>query len=196
MITNAVKRGDIVLCDLGSKTGSVQKGLRPVLVLQHNQYNESSPTTIIAPISSVKKKPRLFAHIDLGKNYGLDNRSMVLLEQLRVIDQENVGELIGHINLQDETMKQIDRGLVKLLDVKNVQEDSVLRLRVSTCKTRKKPKKPRYDPRDIMCLCPVCRDSYRHRGFRVINVGGPKDICDLCNYRTGVDYAVVGLLSR
>lgn len=195
MITNAVKRGDIVLYDFGNKAGSAQRGLRPALVLQHNQYNESSPTTIVAPISSVRKKPKMFAHIDLGQDFGLEKRSMVLLEQLRVIDQEDVGGLIGHINYRDEAMQQIDRGLCKLLDLKNVHDDSVLRLRVSTCK-KKRQKKPTYDSRDIMCLCPVCRDSYRHRGFRVINVGGPKDRCDLCNYRTGVDYAVVGLLSR
>ena len=61
---------------------------------------------------------------------------------------------------------------------------------------KKRHKKPAYNPRDIMCLCPVCKDSYRHRGFRVISAGGTKDICDLCNYRTGFDYAVVGLLTR
>ncbi len=81
----------------------------------------------------------------------------------------------------------------------NVYDDNVLKVRASTTKKKRKKrkkKKPAYSPRDIMCLCPVCRDVYRHRGFRVLNVGGTKDVCDYCNYRTGVDYAVVGLLTR
>jgi hypothetical protein len=53
-----------------------------------------------------------------------------------------------------------------------------------------------YSNRDVMCLCPVCRDAYRHRGYRLVNVHGTKAICDLCNYRQGFDYAVVGLLTR
>ena len=61
----------------------------------------------------------------------------------------------------------------------------------------KKKKTPKLDPRDIMCLCPKCREQYRLRGFRVISVeGGYSDTCDWCNYRRGYDYYVVGLLSR
>ncbi len=54
---------------------------------------------------------------------------------------------------------------------------------------------PTYNERDIICLCPVCRDAYRHRGCKVISVEGNSDTCDICNYRLGHDYAVVGLLS-
>lgn len=51
--------------------------------------------------------------------------------------------------------------------------------------------------RDIMCLCPKCRDQYRFRGFRVVpKQNGYSDVCDWCNFRRGYDYYVVGLLSR
>lgn len=60
----------------------------------------------------------------------------------------------------------------------------------------KKKKKPFYDERDVMCLCKVCRNSYLHRGYKVISLGGTTDICDLCNYRVGSDYAVDGLISK
>ena len=55
---------------------------------------------------------------------------------------------------------------------------------------------PKYDERDVMCLCPICRDTYRHRGFKVIALESCSDVCDICNYRRGFDYAVVGILSR
>lgn len=197
MITNSVKRGDIVFYDFGTKPGSDKSGLRPALVLQHDKFNTSSPTTIIAPIVPARKR-KMCAHVLLEKRFGLLVDSMVFLEKMQIVDQEDIGDLIGHID-NPELMQLIDSTLIKVLNMKSVQGDSYLRLRVSTCqkkRKRRKKKKPAYNPRDIICLCPVCRNSYRHRGFRVINVGGPKDICDLCNYRTGVDYAVVGLLSR
>lgn len=195
MIDNAVKRGDIALYDFGLKPGSIQNGLRPVLILQNNSYNESSATTIVAPISSTNKKNKMFSHIVLGARFGLLKRSMVMLEQLQTINKEALGAVVGHID-DKEIIKRIDRGLSKLLGIKDVQDGNELNSGVSTYRNKPKIKKPSYDPRDVMCLCLVCRDAYRHRGFRVLNVGGPKNICDYCNYRTGVDYAVVGLLSR
>lgn len=196
MITNSVKRYDIVFYDFGTKPGSTRSGVRPAMVVQHDSFNKTSPTTIIAPVVALRKRNRSSAHVILGQRFGLSSSSMVFLDKLQTVDQEDIGELIGHVD-DPELIQRIDKGLFKAMEMKNVEDDSVLRLRVSACKKkRKKRKKPAYDPRDIMCLCPVCRNAYLHRGFRVLNVGGSKDICDYCNYRTGVDYAVVGLLSR
>ena len=61
---------------------------------------------------------------------------------------------------------------------------------------KKRKKKNAYDERDVMCLCRVCRNQYRNRGYHLIPVGGDSDLCDLCNYRVGFDYAVDGLISR
>ena len=191
MIDNAVKRGDIALYDFGVKPGSIQNGLRPVLILQNNSYNESSATTIVAPISSTNKKNKMFSHIVLGARFGLLKRSMVMLEQLQTINKEALGAVVGHID-DDEIMKRIDSGLIKLLNIKHTNNDNAHQTKTSTLKK----KKPKYNPRDIMCLCPVCRDMYRHRGFRVYRIDGPKDTCDLCNYHSGFDYAVVGILTR
>jgi mRNA-degrading endonuclease toxin of MazEF toxin-antitoxin module len=195
MITDSIKRYDIVYYDYGTNPGSARSGVRPVMVVQHDSFNKTSPTTIIAPVVALRKRNRSSAHVILGQRFGLSSSSMVFLDKLQTVDQEDLGELIGHVD-DPELIQRIDKGLSKAMDMINVQDDSVLRLRVSTCKKKHKKKKPAYSPRDIMCLCPVCRDAYRHRGFRVLTVGGPKDLCDYCNYRTGVDYAVVGLLSR
>ena len=72
MITNSVKRGDIVFYDFGTKPGSDNSGLRPALVLQHDKFNTSSPTTIIAPIVPARKR-KMCAHILLEKRFGLSS---------------------------------------------------------------------------------------------------------------------------
>lgn len=191
MITNAVKRGDIVYYVFRSfkKNGSVQTGHRQAVVVQHDETNESS--IVIAPITHRLRKTEMYSHVYLGEQFGLARTSMLLLEQVRTVNVEDLGEKIGHID-DEEILDCIDQGLEKVLALREEKKATLPKKR----RKRKKKKKFVIDPRDIMCLCPVCRNSYRHRGFRVLNAGGTKDICDLCNYRTGVDYAVVGLLSR
>ena len=79
MNTNTFKRGDIVMYDFGDNIGSVQCGYRPAVVLKNNDQNENSPTTIIAPTTTAKKKQEMFAHVYLGKRFGLRSKSMILL---------------------------------------------------------------------------------------------------------------------
>ena len=61
MITDSVKRGDIVYYIFGSRerNGSVQAGYRPAVVVQNNELNGSSPTTILAPITHRLKKTKM-----------------------------------------------------------------------------------------------------------------------------------------
>ena len=47
-----IKRGDIFLADLGEYIGSVQRGERPVLVVQNNKGNKYSPTVTVIPITT------------------------------------------------------------------------------------------------------------------------------------------------
>jgi hypothetical protein len=47
-----IKRFDIYLYNFGKKEGSIQSGMRPVLVIQDDRMNENSPTTIVAAITT------------------------------------------------------------------------------------------------------------------------------------------------
>lgn len=51
-----VKRGEIYLHDFGSNEGSIQNGVRPVLVVQCDEGNQASTTTVVAALTSVIKK--------------------------------------------------------------------------------------------------------------------------------------------
>lgn len=52
---NNIKRGEIYDENLSPVCGSEQGGLRPVLILQNDRGNLHSLTTIVAPLTSVKK---------------------------------------------------------------------------------------------------------------------------------------------
>lgn len=75
-----IKWGEIYTCDLGTMKGSVQCGIRPVLVVQTNKLNCSSPTVVVAVITSVRKREDIASHIPLETNCGLKEPSMVMLE--------------------------------------------------------------------------------------------------------------------
>jgi mRNA interferase MazF len=51
-----ILRGDIHWADLNPVIGSEQGGLRPVLVLSHNVFNERSGTVIAVAITSQPQK--------------------------------------------------------------------------------------------------------------------------------------------
>ena len=51
-----IKRGDIYFVDFDETIGSVQSGLRPVVVIQNNIGNKHSTTLIVATITSKSKK--------------------------------------------------------------------------------------------------------------------------------------------
>ena len=114
MDNNKVKRGEIYYFDFGLNEGSIQSGLRPVLVVQCDEGNKASTTTIIAPLTTAVKKRYLPSHIYLGTDCGLKKPSMVLLEQLKTVNQSELLEKIGcvdDINLQ----RFINNGLKKAL---------------------------------------------------------------------------------
>ena len=52
MNARKVKRFEIYLYDFGIMPGSIQQGKRPVLIVQDDQFNKNSPTTIVAAFTS------------------------------------------------------------------------------------------------------------------------------------------------
>lgn len=113
-----INRGDIFYAVLNEDVvGSEQTGIRPVVILQNNVGNLYSPTVIIAPITSkVKVKSKLPTHIFIDeKSNGLPKDSLILLEQIGVIDKSRIRNYIGHIGNND--MKEIDIGIIIALGI-------------------------------------------------------------------------------
>lgn len=109
-----IKRGDIFYADLNPTVGSEQGGVRPVLVVQNNVGNKHSPTVVVVPIFSVRKKD-LPVHIQIRYS-GVPRNSTVLAEQIRTIDRRRLQKYVG--SLDREFMKEIDRILKISIGVK------------------------------------------------------------------------------
>ena len=100
-------RGQIYYANLGRTRGSEQGGIRPVVIVQNDTGNKYSPTTIVCPITS-QYKPNLPTHVAINN---LHKDSIVLCEQIRVIDKKQIFEerLLGE--LDEEKMEEVNRAI-------------------------------------------------------------------------------------
>lgn len=124
MINNyEIKKGDIYYAMLNPVIGSEQDGKRPVVVIQNNLANKHSPTVIIAPITTILKKLYIPTHIVISKNNFLKKDSIILVEQVRVIDKSRIITFLGKLN--EIQMRQVDKALINAfaIDLDNIESE-------------------------------------------------------------------------
>ena len=105
-VGDITKRGEVYWADLGGYEGCVQGKNRPVLIIQNDNGNMNSQTTIVAPITTHGRE--FITHVYCRKQF-LDYRSQVLLEQIRTIDKQRLREKIG--KLDEKKMCSVDNAL-------------------------------------------------------------------------------------
>ena len=99
-----IKRSEIYYADLNPVEGSEQGGVRPVLILQNDIGNKFSSTTIVAAITSKVDRTNLPTHVSI-RACGLKKNSIILLEQIRVIDKSRIADFIGMAD--EDTMENV-----------------------------------------------------------------------------------------
>lgn len=104
----AFRRGEIYLADLGTRFGSEQGGIRPVLILQNNLGNIYCPTLIVAPLTTqTGKKPNQPIHYKLAGDGKAIRPSTVLLEQITTIDKRRVAKRLSRLGSSEmDRMKE------------------------------------------------------------------------------------------
>lgn len=109
-----IKRGNIVLCDLNPVVGTEQAGVRPVVIIQIDRANTISPHTIIAPFTSKIRRALLPSHVFVPSGIGgLTQNSVMLCEQIRVIDKSRIIKVMGQ--LDEDYMMQLKVALSNIL---------------------------------------------------------------------------------
>jgi len=108
-----ILRGEIRWADLNPTKGREQAGLRPVIILSHDVFNESSGTVIAVAITSQPQKAGFPLTLEL-KSGNLPKRSWAKISQIRTLSVERMGNLIG--NISHEELIQIIEGLNEIID--------------------------------------------------------------------------------
>lgn len=107
-----ILRGDICWADLNPVRGHEQAGLRPVLILSHDVFNERSGTVIAMALTSQPQRAGFPLTLELttGK---LPKRSWVKISQIRTLSVERIGKKIGKAS--PEELAQIIEGLNEII---------------------------------------------------------------------------------
>lgn len=108
-----IQRGDILYADLGVQyQGSMQGGMRPVVVVSNNRANKHSTVITVVPLSTkIYKKRNLPTHVFISsyKTEGLDQHSIALCEQVTALNFDRIIEHMGKVD--EETLDRITEGV-------------------------------------------------------------------------------------
>lgn len=107
-----ILRGDIYWADLNPVRGREQAGLRPVLVISHNAFNEHSGTVIALAITGKEQRAGYPLTYRL-RSGGLPKDSWVKISQIRTLSTERLGKRIG--TAAAEELADIVEGLIELI---------------------------------------------------------------------------------
>jgi mRNA interferase MazF len=107
-----ILRGEIRWADLNPVRGSEQAGVRPVLVLSADVFNERSGTVIAVAITSQEPRAGFPLTLELGAK-GLPKRSWVKISQIRTLSVDRIGKKIGRASPED--LAQVIEGLNEIV---------------------------------------------------------------------------------
>jgi len=107
-----ILRGEIRWADLNPTRGREQAGLRPVLILSQDVFNERSGTVIAVALTSQPQRAGFPLTLELQAK-GLPNKSWVKISQIRTLAIERIGKVIGRAS--PEEVAQVMEGLNEII---------------------------------------------------------------------------------
>jgi len=106
-----ILRGEIRWADLKPVRGREQAGLRPVLVLSHDVFNERSGTVIAVALTSQEPRAGFPLTLESGAP-GLPKRSWIRISQVRTLSVERIGRRLARA-----AEEEIDRAVEGLNEI-------------------------------------------------------------------------------
>jgi mRNA interferase MazF len=107
-----ILRGEIRWADLNPVRGREQAGLRPVLILSQDVFNERSGTVIAMAITSQPQRAGFPLTLEL-KSAGLPKQSWLKIGQVRTLAVERIGKKISYV--PPEELAQAIEGLNEII---------------------------------------------------------------------------------
>jgi len=115
-----MKRGDVYWANLSPRSGSEQTGRRPVIILSHDAFNQTTGwrSLIVIPIStSVNQAKRGPTIVLLTANTaGLPNNSFAICHQITTLDRAKLTERIGE--LLPDVLVSIEKALLAAVNIR------------------------------------------------------------------------------
>ena len=161
-----INRGDIFYAYLNQSETE-----RFVLVVQNN-ISPNSQLVVVVPItkSNNKNQKKFPTHVSLPKASGLEKGSIIISEQIKMIDSALLSDYIGEIG--EQTLLTVDIALSLCVGLNShwMPKGKILTL----------------------CLCQRCVDAFWEGGYVLSKKGwqANKAECDFCKTGKGFTYGV------
>ncbi|MGK7941768.1 MAG: type II toxin-antitoxin system PemK/MazF family toxin [Crocosphaera sp.] len=95
-----IERGEIWIAILNPTQGSEQAGIRPVIIFQENTISQFTTTIITIPLTTNLRRSSLPSCLFIPQNEGgLNQDSVALCHQLRVLDKTRLRRKLGKLSL-------------------------------------------------------------------------------------------------
>jgi len=107
-----ILRGEIRWAELNPVKGREQAGMRPVVILSQDIFNERSGTVIAMAITSQPQRAGFPLTFELDSK-DLPKRSWVKISQIRTLSTERIGKLLGKVS--PEELDQIIEGFNEII---------------------------------------------------------------------------------
>jgi len=107
-----ILRGEVRWADLDPARGREQAGLRPVLVLSHDVFNERSGTVIALAVTSQPQRAGFPLTLEIV-SARLPQRSWAKIGQVRTLAVERIGKRLAR--LTPEELARIVEGLNEII---------------------------------------------------------------------------------
>ena len=108
----AILRGEIWWADLNPTIGREQSGVRPVLIISEDLFNEKSGTVIAMAITSQEQKAAYPLSFELTYDF-MPKKSWVKISQIRTLSVQRIKERIGDVDFDD--LEKIIIGLNQII---------------------------------------------------------------------------------
>jgi mRNA interferase MazF len=107
-----ILRGDIRWAELNPVRGQEQAGLRPVLILSQDIFNERSGTVIAVALTSREQHAGFPLTLELEEPT-LPKRSWIKISQIRTLAVERIGKKVGRVS--PEQLARVVEGLNEII---------------------------------------------------------------------------------
>lgn len=107
-----ILRGDVYWADLNPVRGHEQAGLRPMVIISKDIFNERSGTVIAMAITSQPQRAGFPLTLELTDS-NLSKQSWVKISQIRTISTERLGKKIDR--LEPEILSQLVEGVNEII---------------------------------------------------------------------------------
>jgi mRNA interferase MazF len=108
-----ILRGEVRWANLNPVRGNEQAGLRPVLILSHDVFNERSGTVIAVAITSQLQRAGFPLTLELDSK-DLPKKSWIKISQIRTLSVERIGKRLGRVT--PEELTQVVEGLNEIIE--------------------------------------------------------------------------------